>query len=187
MNTKQLLLVAGVSAFVALLVFFLAGLVGGSASLGAIGPGPTHFQKENFIQGYSGGRTGQLDVDNAGVLSTTAAFTASSTARFNGEVSFNNGTNCGTASYTIVALGPPDQLGTVNSAVTTTVTVAGLAADDVVIPGWEAASATSTLYSLGLGFSATASSGVAVVEFHNLFGATSTASVIGTIRACYLD
>ena len=89
MSIKHLALVASVSAGVALLVFFLAGLVGSSAGLGAIGIGPNHFQKENFLQGFSGGRTGQFDVSNAGAVITSSTLTVQGVSDFRDEISLD--------------------------------------------------------------------------------------------------
>ena len=88
MNYKQLLLSALVGAVSALLVFLVAGLFS-SAGVGAIGIGPNHYQKENFLQGFSGGRTGQFDVSNAGAVITSSTLTVQGASDFRDEISLD--------------------------------------------------------------------------------------------------
>ena len=128
MNYKQLFLSALVGAVSALLVFFIAGLFG-SASLGAIGPGPTHFQKENFIQGLSVGRTGQFEVQNDGVVSSSAAF------RTNGALSVSGNFTGATADFSgelEASLVEEGSLATLTQTSTVTISAAQLCDNNVL-------------------------------------------------------
>jgi len=90
MSYKQILSLVLVGAVAFAVGFSLAFRLVGDSSRGAIGPGPTHYQKENFIQGFSGGRTGQLDVSNTGVLQLASALNASGTVIVQGAITLRS-------------------------------------------------------------------------------------------------
>lgn len=57
--------------------------------LGAAGPGPTHYQQENFLQGLYAGQTGQFKLTNAGVLTDSGAVTFSGASTLSGATTLS--------------------------------------------------------------------------------------------------
>ena len=191
MNYKDFFvgLLAGLVVVLGVLLFQSQGLSFGAQSNFS---GPV-----NSGAGYHESGTTVIDTNGAWVntVSSTAIFSHGGAVTFTGAgtVALNSETtlgNCGTATFTVPALAPAFATDSgASSIVTTTVSVTGLAENDVVLVGWDANSATTTLYGRGIIMSETASTSVAVVSFYNGSNATSTAftSASGTITACYFD
>lgn len=104
---------------------------------------------------------------------------------FHNEIKLNN---CGTASYTVPALGVADAIGATDESYTTTsVTVTGAALGDIAFVSNN--SSTRILSNKGIGVDVEISAAnTAVVGFKNWSGvASTTALTTSTIRVCYFN
>lgn len=141
-------------------------------------------------------------ITNAGALTNTGAATLSgtltaetstingaltaATTTINGELTLGN---CASKAFLIPQLNAQGSTASTTLA-STTVTVPGLAAGDMTIASWVAASATGTLSNLGYAMAwDVQSANTGVVSFFNAVNATATSGSVatGTIKFCYFD
>ena len=147
----------------------------------------THTLNEVFLQGLRAGTSQTQVIDRNGALVSRA----SSTGSFNiGNLQLDGAStttefSCGTASYTVPALGARFGSGTAHA--TTSVTVPGATnGDQLAGLGWNPQSATGTLTGNGIMFGAEVTTGTtAIVGFWNMTNTTSSAIATGTISVCY--
>lgn len=113
----------------------------------------------------------------------TGDLAVTGTTNLTGEITLSN---CGTATYTLAALGPNDALGTDNSFATTTVTVTGAAVGDLTLVSNATTTNNLPFWPIVVDSEITADN-TATVLFKNLSTATTTAGVSSTITVCYFN
>lgn len=87
---KNNIILVGIAALIASVVYGGLQLVGDQLALGAAGTGYSHYQTENFLEGFYGGRRGQLQVTPTGTIVTSANVILSGTSTISGDVSFTS-------------------------------------------------------------------------------------------------
>lgn len=183
MNTKQLSLIVLGCVVVGIVSGYVGGMVASTTSQ-SVG-GRVHNQVETFDAGVQVNGTDIIDSSGnwIGGVSSTGAINIG-TLQMDGASSTTE-LSCGTASYTVPALGA--RFGSGTAFATTTVTVPGATNGDYVESfGWNPQSATGTLAGNGIAMGAEITTGTtAVAHFFNMTNVTSTAIATGTIKVCY--
>ena len=163
---------------VLLVVFAGVHFFSGGQLLGATGP--THFQKESFLQGLSGGTNRQFNVTNSGsVTSRASIFTSGLMSAVSWAI--NGGTTvtehgCATSTW------DPRSMGTSTvtlASATTTLALSGAALGDVCEASLSTATTSDVMISCVMSGTATAT--VALINTNT----AATDYVTGTVRACY--